>query len=165
MKTKEPATREKKMKKIELPFSDLFICEICGKNSDSAEVIAKCEAKAVWETPDVKIGDTVKIYRNKWQNKRYVGLSEKPAIWTVDNLFYAKHPSLMNSFRIESEHHQLCIRLRARIDPRTGEQYSYNPKDGGNITIWKTISYLEFILWREGDREKLEKAGLVEKIN
>lgn len=152
------------MKKIELPFSDLFICEICG-NSGSAEAIAKCEAKTVWETPDVKIGDTVKIYRNKWQNKRYVGLSEKPEMWTVDNLFYAKHPSLMDSFRIESGRHQLCIRLRAQIDSQTKEQrpYTHNPKDRGVITIWKTMTYLEFILWREGDREKLEKAGLVKK--
>lgn len=145
------------MKKIELPFSDLFICEICG-NSGSAEAITKCEAKAVWEMPDVKIGDTVKIYKNKWENKRYIGLSEKPEIWTVSNLFYAEPRR-----HTESEHHQLCIRLEAQIDLLTHEHRPYDSKDKGVIATWKTMSYLEFILWREGDREKLEKAGLVKK--
>lgn len=149
------------MVKVRLPFEDLFICEICGSCSVSAENIEKCEREPKKGIPDVRIGDKVLLFGNEWRGNRYVGLSPTPREWRVHRIYYAPSRLMVgkNKWR---DLHELCIALRRSIVH--GAEQCWEPGDNG-IPFERHESYDEFCLWREGDREKLEEAKLVEPEN
>ena len=139
------------MIEIRLPYYSAFICEICG-------LIAYSEVMEVHENhvlelqkPDVQVGDKVKIFQNcwrkdpDWKNERFVGMSQESLEYTVVKLYY-------------NVNHELNILLRRNPEEKRG----WRP--GDKICMTMFISYNEFLLWREGDRKKLEEAGLIEKL-
>lgn len=53
------------MKRIDLPFYPIFVCEICGAHSRSWESAKECERIPI-QKPDLKIGDKVKLRREEY---------------------------------------------------------------------------------------------------
>lgn len=160
------------MIEVRLQFYSVFICQICGKEDSRAE-IEKCEAVAVWEAPDVRIGDEVKMYRNAWRGRRFVGLSENPENYGVGDLFYAKPGYRFvaaDHRKFQPRHHQLCINLTQARRIATNETEAeraenwekYRNEGWSMIAFGINMTFAEFLLWRKGDRKELEPAGLVE---
>ncbi len=160
------------MIKVQLPFSTLYICQTCGQINSSEEQIAKCEAVLPWETPEVKLGDEVLLYGTKWMpwhGKYCVGLSDAAEPWGVTDFYYAK-PNEKIGFAVltrQPKHHQLCIRLKQVIEMSGQKKRAYHlgeEKDFKGIAgiNWTGFTYAEFLLWQEGDCEKLKAAGLID---
>ncbi len=88
----------------------------------------------------------------------FAGISPDPHEETVYDLFY-KNPQ---TFRLsdpmvhaEPKPHQLCVELRCEPFQKRGWRK-------GDTAVGKSfMTYEQFLLWREGDRGKLEWAGLL----
>ncbi|MBI3956722.1 MAG: hypothetical protein HY340_01905 [Candidatus Kerfeldbacteria bacterium] len=153
------------MVEVKLPFHTLYICETCGLVSHGQEQVLKCESVPAWESPDVQVGERVWVYDRTVEQNRFVrGVNPEP-FW-VRRLFYAR-PGEHLGFSIHHctppRPHQLCIELYR--GERWDEKGAMDPHIIGfsGIVVFRGgMTYTEFLLWHEGDHEKLAAVGLID---
>ncbi len=151
--------------KVELPFGrtiEIDVCEICGSIDD-----AQCIKTPVLENPDRKLLDVVMIFRPPSANAKDQSLIME---WhTVSRLFYSEPgQSLLDCYIwvlrwALREHralplHTLCIELARGFDS-LGNYHPWHPDSSTRSSF--VITYTEFLLLQEGDRKKMEAAGLI----
>lgn len=98
------------------------------------------------EQPEISVGDTVKIYRPSAAGFRLCRVKAEPEEWVVKALWRTKSCEYLSSGRI-ARPGQLCVHLTKYF--------------GDGLTGCLFMAYKEFLLWRDGDVEKLRAAGLL----
>lgn len=149
---------------VKLPFETMFICEICGDSSESVKDV--CGDTKQLQVPDVTIGQEVLLA----QPPRRSGPSPydfAPTPYGVRSLFYSHpgtrvgyasggfYPNLIDGKVLEP--HTLCIELAQSWD-ELGKDRAWRPGDMSISCV--TLAYSDFLLWREGNKKKLEAARL-----
>lgn len=154
------------MIRVHLPFHEVCVCEICGQLSNGEEI--KTHPQFLPPTPDVRTGDRVLLHSNApvkfvetetWfrfvkthrTKERFVGMSERPREYTVTGLRYSQRGERAYEKRQPTTLplHTLMVTLRG------------SGSAPACTMIWD-LTFEEFSLWRRGNREELEAAGLVE---
>lgn len=117
------------MKRIDLPFYPIFICEICGHQFHDFESAKKCEGIPV-QKPNLKIGDRV-----KYEGEEY----------TVCELHYS-HPGEFvpsTGFKyIDTHTLYLSIRQYHFLTEKGLEKRAWRPGDAGYSEIQITYDDL-----------------------
>jgi hypothetical protein len=154
------------MIRVHLPFHDICICEICGQFLNGEGI--KTHPQFLPPSPDIQIGDRVLLHSNAlvkcvetktwfWfvrthrTKERFVEMSERPREYTVTGLHYSQRGERAYENRRSTTLplHTLLVTLRG-----SGSAPA--------CTVIGDLTFEEFSLWRRGNREELEAAGLVE---
>ena len=147
--------------KVELPFGrtlHITVCEICGSINDQ-----RCLKISVLETPKVKELDIVTTYRTPYNNKGEALMAERN---TIKRIFYSVPGEFLGydwtlRGRRDLPLHTLCVELAQSLS-FDGEEHQYRPwKPGDSSLVSIRVTYADFLLLREGNREKLKEAGII----
>lgn len=153
------------MVETKLPFGSQFTCTICGEQWDDAD--NPCAKTLPWEEPDLSVGEAVRVFSAKRHGRKPGEMEED--VYGVRRLFYSNGRGRFSArpFYFKEKRkvlHQLCVELAIAIESNNGIA-TYRPwRPGDNGYAFTSLAYTDFLLWRKGDRAKLEAAGLLEPL-
>ena len=137
------------MRRIETKNGTAYVCEICGLAHCSKSFMERHEKIPRDHTPDLSEGSV---------------LEHKGERWTLTNFYYSQKPEpLINPISkwIDGPH-QLVLVLKQTHLHGSKSPIPYDANlEGVESQLW--ITYAEYLLWKEGDVEKLIAAGLTRK--
>ncbi len=132
---------------VPMRYGDLCICTICGNSSRHKVTIEKCEALGVDESTQLAVGQTVQIYREVFKGRMPIGLTKDPENWEIGGVYHLQSHTLNTRWPYNTlKPHTLMIGLVQKI--------------GASTTISIALPHRDFLLWEEGNLEKLRQAGL-----
>lgn len=138
------------MKVIELPYENLYICEICGKATPYEEGLKGCKERVSVEKTQLRVGSVVLLHHTVYDKGVVVGISTVPESWTVERIYYTEHhvPRMDMQFA-PLPPHTLLFRLVRHTGPT------------GSVRAVKDLCARDLAMWQEGNRTKLCRAGLL----
>ncbi len=151
------------MIEIKLPFGEtLFVCEVCGHSRGWEE--SSCNGAKQLQIPDVFVGKAVIVARAP---RTHIGEDPDPKEFVrepygIRRIFYSHPGELVGYFRgfyreeKILETHTLCVEIAQSRD-EFGERAW---RLGDTSMSFATLAYADLLLWQEGDKAKLEAAGL-----
>lgn len=148
---------------VQLAFSqkEMSVCDICGYASSWGVQPVYCAQTPIRETPDVKVGDIVEISIPRNAHKPSADLKREKH--TVTELFYSSpdtHVMPRGLGHGQPALHSLCITLAQGWGKNGNEPYQEGVHSG---QFWFTITYEEFIHWRQADIPTLQALGYLPK--
>lgn len=123
----------------------VWVCEICGHGD--RVVYPHCSAMPIWQRTNLKVGDQVGMW---WHWGRYIRYSH----WTIRGIRYAG-PGFAGWVR--GRHlplHALIVEVAQNMNNQPW-------KEGDSSYQGTEVAYSDFLLWQEGDEERLRAAGLI----
>lgn len=130
-----------------------YSCKRCGYSSTiDRDSVKKCDQTPLGEFPGVRRGEKVTIYEYGWQNGTGANSGGLMLVcWTVSQVYPSHFGHRLRSEDKPLPPHTWCVWLVRQV----------NLPSGKTTTIEKRMTYADFCLWREGNREKLEMAGFI----
>ena len=132
---------------VNLPLQNVFLCNKCGTQFSTAGEASQCGSSPIAEWTRLSRGTSVKLYLARWHHQRFNRFNPEPIVYNVWCCFYSPpkftHPRKVCELL---KPHTLCITV---ADDHTGKEL--------------TFTYTDFLLWKEGDLEELEKANVLQE--
>lgn len=143
----------------------IFVCDVCGNEERFFNKNHPCNTSKQPDVTDLKVGDEVQLYAPDWQERDKPLCLHSFGIWYIH---YSKpretlYPDWLSMFLRELPPHTLVIGLAQSDyrDAETGRRKRRAWKRGDTSFSTIEITHQDFLLWKEGDRVKLEAAGML----
>lgn len=148
----------------------VFVCDVCGYEQElfygNAFANAPCNIAQEPEVAGIKVGDEVWLYL---YIPTYPGMGDmrKPlerSPYSIRGIRYSQPDEHLYSGWATASHgdklpiHTLIVLLAQSRYPN-GEPKAWKPDDTSSYSL--SITYQDLVLWQEGDRTKLEAAGML----
>ncbi|MDO8516157.1 MAG: hypothetical protein Q7S28_02825 [bacterium] len=150
------------MVETKLPFGAQFTCTYCGATWESVD--NPCANELPWEEPDLSVGEAVRVFSARRHGGKPGDMEED--VYGVRRLFYSDGRGRYSgsTFYYKEKRkvlHELCVEIARAFDSKDGITTTRPWRPGDNGYSFTTLAYADFLLWRKGDRAKLESAGLL----
>lgn len=149
--------------RIYLPYAStpLHFCLICGYSNQILHKACSESSEFTLEKPGFKLLDEVEYFKPSHDYDSRSDLIKKVA--TINRLWYSQPGEVLRCFyrsrEIRLKPHTLCVKLATSL-----ENINERPwKPGDSSMGWVSMTYSDFLLWKEGGIQKLQEAGLLGK--
>lgn len=148
--------------RIGLPHGrNLWVCVICGQTAEDLQQLDDCGETPqlpFLERPAVQLLQEVEVFVPQHNGS----LIKEP--YTVSEIYYSEPGESIGfgwAVKRNLHTHTLCLRLRQSWD-KNMKLRAWKPTD--NAYSAAEMTHEDFLLYQEGDRAKMETAGLVKPL-